>query len=111
VRGSLTWHAPDIGPLYDIQASVNGSFVARQDRFDPAADLAPPPDAYALLGAALGMKADLEGQRLRFSVEGSNLLDARYRDYTSLLRYFADEPGLQLMVRLGAVLGDVEPGR
>jgi iron complex outermembrane receptor protein len=67
------------------------------------ADLAPPPGAYALVGAALGFAIDNRGEsELQIGLEGSNLLNARYREYTSNLRYFADEPGRELRLRLGA---------
>jgi iron complex outermembrane receptor protein len=36
---------------------------------------------------------------VRLALQGQNLTNARYRDYTSLLRYFADEPGLQVWLR------------
>ena len=39
-------------------------------------------------------------QPLRISLQGQNLTNTRYRDYTSLMRYFADEPGWQLWLRV-----------
>lgn len=104
---SLTYHLPPLGDIFDDSfLSVSGTYVARQDRFDEAADLALPPPGYFLLGAEAGTHFTLEGQTFRFSMEATNLLDTSYRDYTSLLRYFADEPGLQVLVRLGATFGD-----
>ncbi len=74
--------------------------VARQGRFNPVADLASPPDAYVLLDAEIGGQTQLSGRIVKFSLSGTNLTDHRYRDYTSLLRYFADQPGFQAMARL-----------
>ncbi|MGF1512023.1 MAG: TonB-dependent receptor [Myxococcota bacterium] len=109
---SLTYHAPSFGPGFeDTFFTVTGSYVAEQTRFDPEADLAPAPSDYALLGAAAGTSFEVDGQAFRFSVEATNLLNQRYRDYTSLLRYFADEPGLQILVRLGATFGAPAPSR
>lgn len=106
IRGSASWRLPDLGPFFDTRLGLSGTYVARQHRFDVAADLAPPPDAYGLLGVTMETQWRVDEQLVRLSVEGQNLLNNRYRDYTSLLRYFADEPGLQVMVRLGAVFGD-----
>lgn len=92
-------HAGFLG-LPSASLSVAGTYVARQSRYDLAADLAPPPPAYFLLDAELGVDTRMAGQPVRIAVQGTNLLNARYRDYTSLIRYFADQPGWQLMLRL-----------
>lgn len=100
LRASVTYKPPARWGLHDGFVSLAGTYVAHQDRYDPAADFAPPPDAYLLLGAEVGAQTEVGGHTLKLAVQGSNLLDARYRDYTSLLRYFADQPGRQLMLRL-----------
>ncbi len=99
-RGNVTYKAPPGWGLRDSFANLTGEYVARQRRFDPDADLAPPPEAYFLLGAELGTQARVGQSTLKVALQGSNLLNRRYRDYTSLLRYFADQPGLQLLLRL-----------
>ena len=93
VRGSVTVKR------WNSFASVTGTFVRQQDRYDLAADFAEPPDAYFLLGAELGTEMKWNDQILKLALQGSNLANERYRDYTSLLRYFADQPGWQLMLR------------
>ncbi len=100
VRGSMTYRLASLGGLGPSFATVSGTFVARQRRFDLAADFAPPPDPYFLLGAELGTEMSVGEQTIKIALQGSNLLDARYRDYTSLLRYFADQTGWQLLARL-----------
>ena len=37
----------------------------------------------------------------RIGLQVHNALNARYRDYTSLLRYYADQPGRDVRIRLG----------
>ena len=86
--------------LEKLFASVSGTLVARQSRFDATADLAAPPDGYYVLDAEVGAQTQVRDQTVKLSLQGSNLTDNRYRDYTSLMRYFADQPGLQLMLRL-----------
>jgi len=78
---------------------VSGTYVGKQTRFDLAADFAPPPDAYFLLGAEAGTAFKAGTQTIKLALAGQNLTNARYRDYTSLLRYFADQPGWQLVLR------------
>lgn len=89
---------------------LNGTFVARQRRYDPEADFAAPPPGYVLLGAGAGVEFPGKQHLMRLSLRGSNLLNQRYRDYTSLLRYFVDKPGWALTLRFSiewsAPLGD-----
>lgn len=101
-RLGVTYRWPDVWRLRDGYVAVRGTFVDRQ-RHPSAEDFAPPPRAYGLLEAEVGTDVQLAAQRLRFALVGGNLTNARYRDYTSLLRYFADEPGWELMVRISLV--------
>lgn len=79
---------------------LSGMLVMRQTRYQADLDFAPPPPAYVLLGAGAGVEFLAEHEVVRLSLVGTNLLDMRYRDYNSLLRYFADEPGWGLQLRL-----------
>ncbi|MDB4961803.1 MAG: TonB-dependent receptor [Myxococcales bacterium] len=99
-RGSITYHPPDLGPVRKSFVTVSGTYATRQKRFDLAADFIAPPPAYFLLGAELGTETTIADQTVRFALQGANLTNARYRDYTSLMRYFADEPGWQLWLRM-----------
>jgi len=77
-------------PFFD----VTGTSLARQSHTDLRAELAPPPDGVTLFDLSLGDELPLRGGlTLKLGVDVSNLTNRRYRDYTSLLRYFADEPG------------------
>ncbi len=96
----ITYFWPDVGKSEGGHIGVNGSYVDRQRRFDLEADFAPPPPSYALLGAEAGIAVPMGGQRLSFSLIGRNLTNTRYRDYTSLLRYYADDVGWDLMLRV-----------
>ncbi|MEQ8278801.1 MAG: TonB-dependent receptor [Deltaproteobacteria bacterium] len=86
-------------------ATASATYVFSRGGFDAKIDLAPPPDAYTLLGLSAAVSFVAGGVDWDASVELSNLLNARYRDYTSLLRYYAHEPGRQLILRVGATFG------
>jgi iron complex outermembrane receptor protein len=86
----------DLGETY---LTLIGTFVRKQTRTERFADLAPPPPGYVLLGAEAGTAARLGGRTIKLALQGTNLLDARYRDYTSLMRYFADQPGWSASAR------------
>ncbi|MEZ4237060.1 MAG: TonB-dependent receptor [Myxococcota bacterium] len=101
-RGTLTVSAhPHLRRVEHAFVEVSGQYVAEQTRVDPAADLAPPPPAYFLLGAAAGVRFEVDGRAWSAGLAATNLTNARYRDYTSLLRYTADEVGRDVRVRVG----------
>jgi iron complex outermembrane receptor protein len=90
-----------LGALGEGYGSLGLEHVFEQTRVDPDADVAPPPDAYTLVDAELGVHVPLGARTLEVGLLGRNLFDARYRDYTSLLRYYADEPGRSVRLRVG----------
>jgi len=96
----LVGRLPPLGPVREMTLRTTTELVATQSRVEPTADYAPPPDGYALLGA--GFDAEIgRGRPVRVGFEGRNLLNTAYREYNSLLRYFADQPGRDLRVRVG----------
>ncbi len=100
LSGRYNW--PDDPGAVHGYVEISGTYVARQRRYDPEAetDFAPPPPNYVLLGAAAGLELPLDATQIRLSLRGTNLLNRRTREYTSLLRYFADDPGWGLQLRL-----------
>lgn len=63
-------------------------------------DFAPAPDGYVLLNTEAGIKFPLKDHTLSVSLGGENLLNTSYRVYMNRLRYFADEPGTNFMLRV-----------
>ncbi|NVB38847.1 TonB-dependent receptor [Pseudenhygromyxa sp. WMMC2535] len=94
------WNWADFSVTSNGFLEIDGTYVARQRRYDPDADFADPPKDYVLLGASVGVEFPGQDYLVRTSLTGANLLNARYREYTSLLRYFADEPGWSLTLRV-----------
>ncbi|WP_071781119.1 TonB-dependent receptor [Adhaeribacter aquaticus] len=66
---------------------VNGDYIA-------------PPAGYFLLQASLGKTFMAGKQPIEISLAGNNLLNTTYRDYLNRFRYFADEMGRNVVVRL-----------
>ena len=104
VRTALTYNLPEVGPLIEPHMSVSTHYIARQYNVSPDVDFAPVPDHYVLLGGRIGTAFKWNAQRYTLDMEVQNALNTAYRDYTSLLRYYADEPGLQAFVRFGTEL-------
>ncbi|HEX8659764.1 MAG TPA: TonB-dependent receptor [Hymenobacter sp.] len=85
-------------------AQLGAQGVRRQTRVprdNQQRDYQDPPPGYWLLGAEIGGTLRL-GPRtpLEISLTGTNLLDARYRDYLNRYRYFLDDLGRNVTLRL-----------
>lgn len=110
---SLRYDWAQWGRLSNLYVSVNGLYVARQHRAPAVTsrqenngnvvftgDFAPPPPAYFLLGAELGFLTKVGRQSMSVIVSGTNLVNVAYRDYLNRFRYFADEPGRNVSLKV-----------
>ncbi len=82
------------------EIALKGKYVFKQNRFNSSQDLLPPPDAYFLLNTSFGTSTTIRSHELNLSVEINNLLNQRYRDYLNRLRYYANEEGINIVLRL-----------
>jgi iron complex outermembrane recepter protein len=80
--------------------SLSGRSVFRQTQVADDQDFLPSPPAYFLLGAELNTRIQWGAVPITWTLSAENLLNARYRDYLNRLRYFADEPGRNLVMRM-----------
>lgn len=103
-RGRVALVGRPKGPAWarDLALSAHADLIAEQTRVDPTTEFAPPPEGVVLVGASADVVVPTRTTELSFGLSGSNLLDVAYRDYTSLLRFFADQPGRDIRLRVGA---------
>ena len=99
-------HADHIGPFRLPYLEAQVQHVTRQDRLQPGAyEPAPPPAAYTLADLRIGTEVSVNGLPLRLALGVQNLFDIRYRDYLSRFRYFIDEPGRNVVLRVSVPFG------
>jgi iron complex outermembrane receptor protein len=79
----------------------NGSIIM-------ASDYAPPPPAFTLLGLEAGTRVLWGQQPLYITLGVTNLLNTSYRDYMNAFRYFSDEMGRNVSVRVRVPVGKRE---
>ncbi|MCS7176755.1 MAG: TonB-dependent receptor [Candidatus Kapabacteria bacterium] len=91
-------HLPSFGPFQLPYVELTMTAVGK--RSQAPLDYAPPPAGYTVWDAALGAELPLGYGSIGIAVEVRNLFNRAYRDYNSRLRYFADEPGRDLIARL-----------
>lgn len=100
------------GTVSGLYVQVSGLTVARQNRVPAVSsevvngtpvfrgDFASPPPGYFLLGAEVGLNVLIGKQPLSVILTGANLLNTAYRDYLNRFRYFADEPGRNVSLKV-----------
>lgn len=86
---------------WSASIALEGTYVAKQTRFDAAKDLVPEtPDAYFLLGGTAEISTKLNnGHKLKLIIMGDNILNNLYKEYTDRFRYYAHERGSQFTFR------------
>lgn len=87
---SIRW---DIGSWYISPGVLT---VFKQTRVPPNSDYVPPPKGYTLLNANIGVQFK---QRLFIDLSATNLTNAAYRDYLNKFRYYADDLGINVVLR------------
>ena len=82
---------------------VGSRYVFRQTRvpsnFDQV-DFPRPPSDYFVADASISANLCFKGQPFNVSLSGTNVLNQRYRDYLDAFRYFIDQPGRDIVLRL-----------
>jgi iron complex outermembrane receptor protein len=89
------------GKWQGLFVSAGNLWVGEQRRVPLNSDFAPPPPAYSLWNImAGGTLAITAKQQVEVGLTVHNLLDTRYRDYLNRFRYFSDEMGRNISLRL-----------
>jgi iron complex outermembrane receptor protein len=103
-ENSLTAHASAWRALSALFVTARVQTVFQQG--NPAAnDYAPPPPGYSLWAAETGFTWRSPAGPLDVELQGRNLFDQAYRDYTNRFRYYADDPGREIAVRVKLAFG------
>ncbi|MFN0276940.1 MAG: TonB-dependent receptor [Chitinophagales bacterium] len=74
--------------------------VFEQIRVPEEADYVSPPQEYTLFGMQVGTNLKMKHQTITLSIEGENMFNTTYRDYLNRFRYFADEMGRNITLRM-----------
>lgn len=86
---------------WNVNITLDGTYVTQQTRFDPLKDLIPEaPPAYFLLGGSSELSTNFSnGHKLKFMIVGDNILNNLYKEYTDRFRYYAHERGAQFTIK------------
>lgn len=107
----LNAHAdlPDAWGVFTAPYVEAGALLVRcQDRFPKGVDYVDPPPGYTLFDVSAGAAVPLFGRSAVVGVSVENMFNTAYRDYMSRFRYFTDDPGRNVVVRLSVPFGSVD---
>lgn len=99
-ESTLEYKLPDRKKLKDAYISLTVLNVLKQWRVPPNSDFVPPPDAYTLLGIQAGIAIPIGQHKMAIGIGVNNLLNTSYRDYLNRFRYYTDQMGTNLSLRV-----------
>lgn len=83
-------------------AAIDALWVNKQWRVPANSDYVSSPSAFLLFGMTAGMNLPVKSGEIGINLEINNLLNQRYRNYLNRYRYYADEIGQNIILRLSA---------
>jgi iron complex outermembrane recepter protein len=111
-EAQLTYNFTNFKKLNETYVSVSSVYVLRQTRVPltgnievpgtsiKQSDYLAPPPAYFLLNIEAGTKLKMKHNNWNFILAVTNLTNLAYRDYMNAFRYFSDEMGRNISLRL-----------
>ncbi len=99
-QATVEYRWKELSGLSDVFFNIGGIYVPEQTRVPPNSDFVPPPKSYSLLTASIGLSIPVAKQKINISLRGENLLNTAYRDYLNFFRYYADNPGRSIQLRI-----------
>jgi iron complex outermembrane receptor protein len=99
-QSELTYNFKSLERMKNSYVSITGIYVNKQFRVPENTDYALPPAAYTLLNFEAGTTFYIKKQPVTIGIGGTNLLNTIYRDYMNRFRYYADEMGRNITLRL-----------
>lgn len=80
--------------------SAQWLFVKKQSRVNPNYDYAAPPPAYSLFSIHFSTQLSIKKQLVSFHLGIENIFNTVYKDYMNRLRYFSNEMGRNVSIRI-----------
>jgi iron complex outermembrane receptor protein len=84
-----------------LKLKLGKQYVFRQKRFNKSEEILAPPGGYLLLFFSGSYRWSLsEKQQMELGIRIDNLLDRKYRDYMNRFRFYTDEQGRNITLRI-----------
>jgi iron complex outermembrane receptor protein len=99
-ENSLKYQIDKVGKLTNLYVSISNLSVPTQTRVPSNSDYLPPPQGYDLWGADLGFDIPAGKQFISINFGVTNLTNVAYRDYLNRFRYFTNDLGRNMSLRI-----------
>jgi iron complex outermembrane receptor protein len=96
---------PAFASLENPYFEISATFVRRQDRVPANSDFTDPPPGYKLIDVELGTQIKWGRHPILINLSANNIFNTAYRDYLSRFRYFIDDPGRNVVLRMQVPFG------
>jgi len=100
LSNALKWSFNPGKVAQETYVQLEHVYVAKQTRYEPGSDYAPPPDAYQLLNLSAGTQLQWKRHQLGINFAVDNLTNTLYKDYMNRFRYYAHDIGRNFILRL-----------
>lgn len=97
---SLRYTWDSIGHVRNFHLGIGNLAVARQTRVPPNSDYTPPPAGYDLWSADAGVSLPLGKKYIDINLSVTNLTNVAYRDYLNRFRYYINDLGRNVLLRV-----------
>jgi iron complex outermembrane receptor protein len=98
------YEKPMLGKFKNTFASLSHLWVTKQTNYPANVDFLPPPTAYGLFKTDFGFVIPHKTNEMWVSCTINNVLNTTYRDYQNRFRYFADEIGRNIVLKIQYIL-------
>ena len=97
---ALKYSIDKIFKVKSIFFQLGTSFIDKQYRTPKNVDYVAAPNAYFLMNFDLGFVVPIKNQSITFNLVVDNLLNTTYRDYLNRFRYYSDELGRNISLKI-----------
>jgi len=98
-ENGLVFNLHELGFMEEPYISAEHVTVLTQTRVPPGIDYVPPPKGYSIFNASIGFTTHIGRHKVQSDLTAGNFTNTRYRDYLDHFRYYADNIGMNFIVK------------
>ncbi len=99
-ENSITLKTDKLLMFEDVSFTFGALNVLKQTRVPLNVDYVPPPDGYMLFNSDIEATLPIGKQELQLGLSVDNIFDTAYRDYLNRFRYYTDDIGRNITLRI-----------